>query len=369
MMKNLSKIVITFLFLSSTFCFANEEPTNEQIKARFQTALTAYDSHTKTYPDKEIVALAKELYQAGTEYYSKDDINLGVLAYYYASALNKNIPSEEVIPLLEQAITIYKSTDEVPQQQLINSYIELGKFYYKHFNKRIKGKSYFNKAINVAEKNNDKLQIAATKLDIGKIYLSYGAQTKNMTNKAKQYIEYSYTVYKDADLPKQLEASFWAGKANLFAKKEEVAADFFEKTIHSASDKQVEQQYSMISHAFLVDVYSKLGEDDKATEHCQAIGRNQVWDDTEEPKPLYVLQPKYPRSAALKGIDGVVTMEFTIDTDGFAKNINVAKSEGGKRFEEASINAIKKWRFAPKFENGHPVEADVKYTMEYKIES
>ena len=364
-MKYLSKAFIIFLILSSNWCLASEASNKEEIQIRFHTALAAYENHVITNPDPELIPLAKELYEAGSKLYAAEDITLGILAIYYANALNNRLPNNESIPLFEQAISIYKGAEEVPQKKLINAYVEFGKFYYQFFNKRIKGKSYFNKALDVAEKNNDKLQIASTKLDIGKIFLSYGTKSKNMTNKARKYIESSYTVFKEAGIPKQIEASFWAGKANLFAKKEKLAANYFEKTINSASDKQVEQHYSMASHAFLVVIYSKLGDEEKATEHSQIIGKNQIWDDTVEPKPLYVVSSLYPRKAIKNKKEGFVTMKFTIDKNGFAKNVSVANSSGDKAYEEDSIITIKKWRFAPKFENGIPVEAEANFTMSF----
>ena len=40
------------------------------------------------------------------------------------------------------------------------------------------------------------------------------------------------------------------------------------------------------------------------------------------------------------------------------KDIKVAKNiKGGKLFEEESIKAVKKWRYAPKVVNGETVEA------------
>ncbi len=366
-MKILSTALLGLLVFTQTQLVSAEEQVKQSVTIRFQEALTAYDNSVTALSDKDMVPIARTLYEVGSEYYQKNDINLGVLAFHYATALNQYKPSEKSIPFLEQAISIYKGAEEVPIEPLIDALVELGKTYYHDWDKKIKGNKYLQEALILAKNSGDKIQLARTKLDLGKIYLSHGRLTKKIVKKAKRLIESSYLVFKEANVSKQLEAAFWSGKANILLKRKETAAEYFELTIKDASNNKVEQHYSMISHAFLVDVYSKLGEDDKATEHCQAIGKNQLWEDNVEPKPLYIVQPKYPRSAAMRGKEGFVTLDFTIDSNGFTKNISVAKTAGHKGFPEETMKVIEKWRFAPKYENGQPVDASVRYTMEFKL--
>lgn len=367
-MIHLSKIFLALLYLSSNLSFASDVAESEEIKTRFKTALTAYDSHKYVIPDPEIKIIAKELFDAGTDYYAKDDANLGLLAYYYAKALNHDRLNLDSIPFLEHSIKIYKGTDEPSKPLLINSIVELAKVKYKLIRKESKSKILFNEALTLAKETNDEMQLAKTQLEIGKTYLSYNFLDKRTAKKARRNIESAYQTFKKNDAPKQIEAAFWAGKANRLLKQSETAAEYFEITIKKASDNSTEQQYSEVSHAFLVDVYSKLGDDDKATEHCQAIGKNQIWNNNAQPKPLYIMQPKYPRRAALKGKGGYVTMEFVIDPNGFTKEITIIKESNKKYgFADAASKVLGKWRFAPKFENGIPVDATVRYTMEFKM--
>ncbi len=368
-MKIISLIVSLFITLLSSLSFASEEPNNAQIKARFQTALTAYDTHQYGMPDTEIKEIAKELFESGSHYYKKDDANFGLLAYYYAKAMNYNSLTLDSIPLLEQSISIYRKAEELPKPLLIDSLLELAKVKYKLVDKKSKSKGYFTEALTLAKQTKDQIKIANTQLEIGKTYLSYRFLDKRTAKEARKKIESAYNIYLKAGAPKQIEAAFWAGKVNRLLKQRKTAAEYFEITIKKASENKSEQQYSEVSHAFLVDVYSKLGEEDKATEHCKAIGKNQIWNENVEPKPLYIKQPKYPRKAALKGKGGYVTMEFVIDPNGFTKDLTVIKDSNEKYgFAEAASKVMSEWRFAPKYENGIPVDATVRYTMQFKIQ-
>lgn len=62
-------------------------------------------------------------------------------------------------------------------------------------------------------------------------------------------------------------------------------------------------------------------------------------------------------------------MEITIDKFGFVKNPIIIDSEGGDSFIKESIKAIDKWRYAPKFENGQPIEAPTSVRLDFKIGS
>ena len=117
----------------------------------------------------------------------------------------------------------------------------------------------------------------------------------------------------------------------------------------------------------LVRLYQQQNSPDKATEHCQAIGRMTPWQDNQEQTPIFRAAPQYPQSVAKRGQSGWVQLEFTIDESGFVKDPKVLQWEGSKAFEAPSIKALKQWRYAPKFENGEPVAAISRVQLDYKI--
>ncbi len=67
--------------------------------------------------------------------------------------------------------------------------------------------------------------------------------------------------------------------------------------------------------------------------------------DTNTLVALKRVNPRYPRMAQRRKIQGYAKMTFLIDEKGKVSNVKVVESKPRKVFNEASINAIKKWRF------------------------
>jgi protein TonB len=64
--------------------------------------------------------------------------------------------------------------------------------------------------------------------------------------------------------------------------------------------------------------------------------------------------PRYPSRALSRGIEGWVLLEFTIDQLGQATDLIVVEADPKGVFDRAAVNAIKKWKYRPKTENGRP---------------
>jgi len=58
--------------------------------------------------------------------------------------------------------------------------------------------------------------------------------------------------------------------------------------------------------------------------------------------------PKYPKRARRMGWEGVVVLEFLVDAQGNVYDIKVVRSSGYPDLDQAAINALKQWKFAPK---------------------
>jgi protein TonB len=71
--------------------------------------------------------------------------------------------------------------------------------------------------------------------------------------------------------------------------------------------------------------------------------------------PLVRIAPNYPEDALAAGLDGVVTLMFTITTRGTTRDIVVVESSHPS-FEQAAITALGRWRYQPQMEGGQPVE-------------
>ena len=72
--------------------------------------------------------------------------------------------------------------------------------------------------------------------------------------------------------------------------------------------------------------------------------------------PLVRVQPTYPMRAAQRGIEGWVEIEFSIGKSGTVNDPVVVGYEPSKIFNKAALQAIRKWKYNPKIEDGKAVE-------------
>ena len=72
--------------------------------------------------------------------------------------------------------------------------------------------------------------------------------------------------------------------------------------------------------------------------------------------PIVKVAPNYPRRAAQKGIEGYVVVEFTVTTLGTVVDPVVVEAQSAGIFDQSAKQAVTKFKYKPKMENGKPVE-------------
>ena len=70
--------------------------------------------------------------------------------------------------------------------------------------------------------------------------------------------------------------------------------------------------------------------------------------------PLVRMEPQYPRRAQERGIEGWVTVEFTVTEDGTVADPFVLEAEPENIFNRAAIKAVLRFKYKPKVVNGVP---------------
>lgn len=74
--------------------------------------------------------------------------------------------------------------------------------------------------------------------------------------------------------------------------------------------------------------------------------------------PLFVVQPIYPLSAAMREIEGFVLVEFSVRDNGTVANPVVIASEPDVLFDQAALNAVSRFKFKPREVGGDVVRVD-----------
>ena len=71
--------------------------------------------------------------------------------------------------------------------------------------------------------------------------------------------------------------------------------------------------------------------------------------------PIFQILPIYPRKARLQNIEGFVVLKFDITETGQVDNISVIQASPPQIFNSSAVQALRKWKYKAKIENGKAV--------------
>ncbi len=83
--------------------------------------------------------------------------------------------------------------------------------------------------------------------------------------------------------------------------------------------------------------------------------------------PLVRIDPEYPIQARQRGIEGWVAVRFTVTKTGSVGNAVVTAANPQGVFEQSVLQAVRKWRYNPKIENGVAVEQTVEQVLDFSM--
>jgi TonB family protein len=80
------------------------------------------------------------------------------------------------------------------------------------------------------------------------------------------------------------------------------------------------------------------------------------------------VEPVYPATAKWLGVKGHATLGILVQADGsVARSVSVVDAvPPGRGFEEASIDAVRKWRYQPATRGGRPVASRMTVTVDFE---
>lgn len=108
-----------------------------------------------------------------------------------------------------------------------------------------------------------------------------------------------------------------------------------------------------------------LGDGYTSTGMCEDPNYKRV---NEEAIPCLIKQPRYPRSAAEKGVEGSVTFSFAIEASGKPVDIKIIKSVPEGVFDKYAMAVIHLWSFKPKTADGSAIrQENMTYEMHFNL--
>jgi protein TonB len=88
----------------------------------------------------------------------------------------------------------------------------------------------------------------------------------------------------------------------------------------------------------------------------------------EPPVPIRMVAPEYPYELKRNGVNGVVTVAFSVDEKGAVVDPVVKKSTN-PGFNDAALAAIAKWKFKPAMQDGTPVQTKITIPLAFTANS
>jgi periplasmic protein TonB len=90
----------------------------------------------------------------------------------------------------------------------------------------------------------------------------------------------------------------------------------------------------------------------------------------DKPLPLFVVRriyPDYPEDERLAGLQATVVVRYIIGTDGWIKEVSILQHAKWKAFDDATIKALREWRFKPLIQDGRAIEVVHELTVFYEL--
>lgn len=70
---------------------------------------------------------------------------------------------------------------------------------------------------------------------------------------------------------------------------------------------------------------------------------------------IFAKPPSYPLESRRRHEEGTVVLSVLVSVDGLVSEISVARTSGSSLIDQAALNAVRKWRWAPLLRGGQPV--------------
>jgi TonB family protein len=84
------------------------------------------------------------------------------------------------------------------------------------------------------------------------------------------------------------------------------------------------------------------------------------------PHATYSPDPEYPKKESKAHRRGTVVLDLVVDADGLPRDIKVYLPLSPE-FDEAALDAVKKWKFSPATRDGKPIATQIKVEVSFHL--
>ena len=342
--------------LATALAFAMAHAGAADAQNDFAVAFNAYHDAMERSHYVEAVAHAERARRLGEEIYDDARV-IATLTYNHGYAL-------AMLGVNRQAVRVLKETRKLMRQAYGPDSAELFRTEMALLNTvpEDEARGQLTRVLQLASQHlaEDGEAMAELKLN-GGMRVWWDRRAEGLLGEAAE------TFARLGETEREARAEFWIGKIHLGRDRYAQAVESMTTVVELLPD---DNRTALMARANLVEAYERLGDSDRATEHCLAIGKTVPWTGTADYQPLFKEAPVVPRGAIIRNAAKVfVVLEFTVDEMGFVLDPVVVKSNPGtpavgtrsefiRSFHAAAIDAAKEFRYAPRFVDGQPVAVE-----------
>ncbi len=336
----------------------------------FNDAWVSYNEAVEASDADLQIRSSRNLLDAAWLVLEESDERLPLVIMIHGKALTDGGRNREAQTVLERALEVAVDIHGKKSPKLVPILSRLAEAHNEYQDPDMR--KYYGQAKGILKRDSgeDSEAYASFLLAAGADLLSSGD-----VSASKRYMRIAHEIFQSMGSARDFQtgmAAFYLGKIEFSRQNFKVSTSYLLDGLAAfQSDDETSIQYQLYTRALLVQAYEHRGKSDLATEHCVAIGQVSKLRTDKDYQPLFRMAPTYPRQMLSRGAEGFVDVAFTIDESGFIQNPEVFErgGSGGREFEKAAIEAVKRFRYAPRFENGEAVTVDnVKTRISFEID-
>jgi TonB family protein len=368
-MKNGVLILLTIVLSANAYA-------DDSDVAIFNTAWRDYSAAAASDDVGLRVETAERVVDVGKRVFNESDEQLTIITHNYGVAVSDSGSREDAVPILKEALRLGEIVYGKDGVGLISILADLADAEADVFSPGAQIR-YYRRALKIVEEHFGKQGFQYADLAFRAARNVY---TMSHSLQVDHYMREARDIY--ASLPEPATqnvgmAKFYLGKMEFTDRDFRHSSEHLESALSDfESPGDANQAMRLLTRALLVQVYEHRGLTDQATQHCVAIGRESQLSPDQDYAPLFRVPPMYPVSMLRAGKSGQVDLAFTVDENGFvqdpyviARRINGKERSRSSDFDEAALDAVERFRYAPRFVDGEAVAtAGVKTRISFALE-
>ena len=328
----------------------------------FDRAYSKYTELLQAGETEQAIPYAKQAMQLGEKVYGKSSENAAKLTFNYGRLLAQH-RRREARNVLNRTVNRYEKVYGKNSLELVDPLMERGHTGLRPGQPR-QQITHYQRAIEIAAQHGE-AELGAD--------LNFDATTELFTitqsQQGRRFLEAAIDGYRstlgEAHHKTGL-ATFWLGRMHVARGELNAGSEVLPRALIGIEHGS---RLWVAANTQLIEALQLSGRSDEATPYVRALAQANHWDGSSDPVPIFRVRPRYPSNEFRSFVEGDAVVDFTIDAEGFVKNLSLVSTDGSAVFGVETLEVFESWRFIPRMSQGEFVTTEgVRFTVDFVVE-